>query len=114
VSINEPQAPSHTTMLMPNSINEPLAFEMPDPPQIDSLSQNSAVSGDPDFTLFLTGTGFYQPSVIVFANHDEPTTLNEDGTLSTGVKPSLFAPATVQVQVRNGETLSNAVDFTFT
>jgi hypothetical protein len=52
--------------------------------------------------------------VIFFAGHDEPTTLNEDGTLSTGVKPSLWgAPVVVTCYVRNGTLASNGLIFTF-
>lgn len=113
-SINEPAGPGRTTMLSPASINEPLDLEMPDPPVITALEPNECAIGDPDFTLDITGTGFYPASVIHFAGHDEPTTYN-DGVLSTGVKPSLWgAPVVVQCQVFNGEVASNAVDFTFT
>jgi hypothetical protein len=84
-------------------------------PTIDSLTPSTAAITDPDFTLAIAGSGFTDASVIFFAGHDEPTTLNGDGTLSTGVKPSLWqAAATVQCQVRNGTALSNALDFTFT
>jgi hypothetical protein len=112
-SINEPQS-SRTIMLMPLSINEPLDVEMPDPPVVDAITPNACALGDPDFTLVVSGSGFYPASIIVFAGHDEPTTLNEDGTLSTGVKPVLWLdPVVVQCQVRNGPVMSNAVDFTF-
>jgi hypothetical protein len=117
-SINEPDGPGRTTMVTPVSINEPpqLPTEMPDvEPVISGRMPNSCVIGSPDFTLFVAGTGFYQGSVIHFAGYDEPTTVNDDGTLSTGVKPSLWQnPDVVKVQVRNGTTLlSNEVDFTF-
>jgi len=97
-SINEP----------PGSATNALPFT------VDSLDPAEAASGSADFTLDVHGTDIPPGAVIVFAGHDEPTTLNEDGTLSTGVKPSLFAPATVQVAVRVGQYLSNALDFTFT
>jgi len=81
---------------------------------ISSLVPAQAAIGDPDFTLFITGQGFTESSVIHFAGHDEPTTFNEDGTLSTGVKPSLWgAPVVVQCSVRNGAVSSNELDFTF-
>jgi hypothetical protein len=73
------------------------------------------VIGDADFTLHITGENFFADSVIHFANNDEPTTLNEDGTLSTGIKPSLWLePVTVQCLVKNGPEVSQPVDFTFT
>jgi len=74
-----------------------------------------AVSGEPDFTLVISGENFFTGSVIVFGTHDEPTTFDEEaGTVSTGVKPSLFAPAVVPVKVRNGPLVSDPSDFTFT
>jgi hypothetical protein len=105
---------------MPTSINEPgtPAFEEVTgavKPSITALAPASCAIGDADFDLHVTGEGFAEHSTIYFADHDEPTTLNEDGTLSTGVKPSLWgAPTTVQVYVRNGTLHSDPVDFEFT
>jgi IPT/TIG domain len=82
-------------------------------PVVVSIDPATAESGAEDFTLKVTGSNFTAQSVIIFGTMDEPTTLNEDGTLSTGVKPSLFAPAVVPVSVRNGPLHSSAVDFTF-
>jgi hypothetical protein len=84
-------------------------------PIISSLEPDEAVSGDPDFTLVVSGDNFFAGSVIVFGTQDEPTTFDEEaGTLSTGVKPSLFAAATVPVKVRNGPLVSDPSDFVFT
>lgn len=83
-------------------------------PTVTALDPATAESGAADLTLKITGTGFSSSSIIVFADHDEPTTFAEDGTLSTGVRPSLFAPAVVPVAVRNGPARSGALDFTFT
>jgi hypothetical protein len=70
--------------------------------------------GDADFTLFVHGTNFFPGSIIHFAGHDEPSTLNVDGTLSTGVKPSLWAsPVVVEVKVRNGSLTSTPLPFEF-
>jgi hypothetical protein len=81
---------------------------------IDSIEPSEAAVGSEDFTLQVSGQNFSANSIIHFAEHDEPTTF-ENGMLSTGVKPSLWADAVVvQCQVKNGSTLSNAVDFTFT
>ena len=105
---------------MPTSINEPHtpAFEEVSGavmPTITALEPATCAIGGEDFDLHVTGEGFNEGSVIYFAGHDEPTTLNEDGTLSTGVKPSLWgAPATVQVYVRNGTLHSEPVPFEFT
>lgn len=112
-SINEPgkSRNSHT----PRSINEPP--EMPDipPPVISSIDPEGCAIGDADFTLEVHGENFFTGSIIFFAGHDEPTTYDEAAkTVSTGVKPSLWAnPVVVQCQVHNGEMMSNAVDFTF-
>lgn len=103
------------------SINEPQTVSLPLPadvtvpvPSITSLEPADCVIGDPDFTLYVSGENFFADSVIHFADHDEPTTLNEDGTLSTGVKPSLWTePVTVQVLVKNGPEISAPIDFTF-
>jgi hypothetical protein len=109
-SINEPGG--RTTMVLPASINEPP--KMPDAPVITALNPSECTLGDPDFTLFIEGTGFYPASMIIFAGHDEPTTLNEDGTLSTGINMALWqGPDTVKVQVYNGPMFSNEADFTF-
>jgi hypothetical protein len=82
-------------------------------PAITALEPPSVESGAADIVLVVSGTGFDASSTIVFGDQDEPTTLNEDGTLSTGVKPGMFAPATVPVVVRNGPARSAPVDFTF-
>jgi hypothetical protein len=83
-------------------------------PVLSSLSPNTAVSGDPDFELSCVGSGFRSGSVIWFGNEDEPTTFVSDTEVTTGVKPSLFAPAVVPVKVRTGPLDSESVDFTFT
>jgi IPT/TIG domain len=83
-------------------------------PTISALDPSSAESGAADLVLTVSGDKFDGNSVIVFGQYDEPTTLTPDGTLTTGVKPSLFAPATVPVKVRNGPAHSDSLDFTFT
>lgn len=96
------------------SINEPPQLQLQAKPVITALMPAFCVIGDPDFTLFISGEGFADKSVIFFAGHDEPTTLNADGTVSTGVKPSLWAsPTTVSCRVHNGVQPSNALDFEF-
>ena len=84
-------------------------------PTISGLEPSEAVSGDPDFTLVVSGENFFSGSIIVFGEQDEPSTFDEEaGTLSTVVKPSLFQPATVPVKVRNGPMVSAPSNFTFT
>jgi hypothetical protein len=100
------------------SINEPPSLEALKAqltPVITSLEPSSCEIGSADFTLVITGENFGDKSVIHFAGFDEPTTLNADGTISTGVKPSLWSsPAVVPVLVKNGPAASEALDFTFT
>lgn len=83
-------------------------------PAITALDPDFAVIGDASFTIFVHGTGFLASSVIVFAGQQEPTTLEEDGTLSTGVNMDVWhGPDTVKVSVKNGTASSNELDFTF-
>jgi hypothetical protein len=84
-------------------------------PEVNELAPDTAVSGGPDVTMIVDGTGFTADSVIVFDGHDEPTTFISDTQVSTGVKPSLFVvPAECPVSVRNGAQSSNELTFTFT
>jgi hypothetical protein len=84
-------------------------------PTLSSLSPNTAISGDLDFVLSCTGTNLRSNSVIIFGNEDEPTTFVSDTEVTTSVKPSLFAPATVPVMIRTpGLPDTDLVDFTFT
>lgn len=89
-------------------------LEFVPPPVLTSLSPDTAVSGDPDFTLSCVGTGFDSNTTITFGTNDEPTTLVSDTEVTTIVKPSLFAPAVVPVSVHNGQVVSESVNFTFT
>jgi hypothetical protein len=82
-------------------------------PTISALTPDTAESGAADIDLVITGTGFTPSSVIVFGANDEPTTMISDTEVSTGVRPSLFAPAVVPVTVRNGPARSAPLDFTF-
>jgi hypothetical protein len=103
-SINEPQTVS---LPLPENIDVPV-------PAITGIDPDACAVGDADFDLHVSGENFFADSVIHFAGHDEPTTLNEDGTLSTGVKPSLWSePVVVQVMIKNGPKVSEPVDFTF-
>jgi hypothetical protein len=114
-SINEPEGVREKT-LTPQSPNEPAA--LPDwateAPVVTSLEPTECTLGDADFTIAVSGTGFYEQSTIVFAGQDEPTTLESDGTLTTGVNMAVWqGPDTVQVGVRNGPIESNTLPFTF-
>lgn len=83
-------------------------------PTINSITPNTAESGSPDLELTVVGTNFNEGSVLVFGDQDERTNLTADNSLTTIVKPSLFAPAAVPVSVRNGPARSSSADFTFT
>jgi hypothetical protein len=83
------------------------------PPTLDSLSPDTAVSGDPDFVLSCIGSGFTPKTIIKFGDHDEPTTFVSATEVTTGVKPSLFAPAVVPVRTHNGGLYTDPLDFTF-
>ena len=117
-SLNEPEDVSLPQRNV-ESINEPTP--PPSPPDVDDvrpvldfLEPGSCMIGDADFTLFVHGTNFFPGSIIHFAGHDEPSTFNVDGTLSTGVKPSLWAsPVVVEVKVRNGSLTSTPLPFEF-
>jgi hypothetical protein len=116
-SINEPDTPTRPGVLG-GSINEPVkAPELPDgagTPVISGITPDKATIGDPSFTLFISGSNFYSASVIVFAGQDEPTTLNADGTLSTGINMDVWhGPDTVEVFIKNGPEMSNVEYFTF-
>jgi len=83
-------------------------------PVLSALVPPSVESGAEDIVLVIEAAGLDGNSTIVFGNYDEPTTLSDDGlSVSTIVKPSLFAPAVVPVSVRNGPARSAPLDFTF-
>jgi hypothetical protein len=86
------------------------------PPKLSGLEPSTAAIGDPSFELKVSGTGFVMyESVIIFAGQEEPTQLNPDGTVSTGVNMGVWHGAdTVQVSVRNGSQVSEPLEFTFT
>ena len=114
-SINEPEG-SRKTSLTPQSPNEPATLPewATEAPVVTSLEPTECTLGDADFTIAVSGTGFYEQSTIVFAGQDEPTTLESDGTLTTGVNMAVWqGPDTVQVGVRNGPIASNTLPFTF-
>ena len=87
----------------------------PASPTISALVPNTAVLGDPDVTMTITGTDFSPQSVIMFAEQPEPVTFVSETEISTIVKPSLpWGAVTVPVLVKNGTLESDPLDFTFT
>jgi uncharacterized membrane protein YgdD (TMEM256/DUF423 family) len=116
-SINEPDGPGRTSMVLPASINEPPKLpeggEIP-APEITALTPDSATIGDPSFRLYVTGTNLFSGSIIVFAGQDEPTTLEDDGTVSTGINMDVWhGPDVLAVSVKNADKVSNELEFTF-
>lgn len=128
-SINEPGT-SRTTAMMPLSINEPTTpqdwIEAQPPgtlpevppgattPVVTGLEPAECRIGDESFTVAVIGTGFLPSSVMVFAGQDEPTTFVDPTRVTTGVNMDVWhGPDTVKVSVRNGDVMSNEVDFTF-
>jgi len=86
------------------------------PPVLSGLNPSTAAIGDESFVLYISGEKFVDPySVIVFAGQDEPTSFNEDGTVSTVVNMNYWhGPDVIKVSVRNGTQVSEPLDFTFT
>jgi hypothetical protein len=85
-------------------------------PVVTALDPATTEIGAPTFTIHVRGTGFIAGAVIVFADHDEPTTWLGPTDLTTDVNMSVWHGAdTVAVAVRNADgVLSNAQPFTFT
>ena len=114
-SINEPQSSRLFNFSVP-SINEPPVLpdiDMP-APVITAIEPAEATIGDASFTLIVTGENFFAGTMINFAGQEEPTTHNEDGTVSTVVNMDVWHGADVlPVYVHNGEKVSNEVTFTF-
>ena len=104
-----------------SSINEPQTVSLPLPsdvkvpkPSITALEPAECTLGDESFTLYISGENFFRDSVINFAGQNEPTTLGEDGRLSTGINMDVWnGPDTVPVIIKNGPEESEPADFTF-
>jgi hypothetical protein len=113
-SINEPGGYTFTGMA-PGSINEPAAVPAGVyKPVITALTPPSVPVGGSNTTLYVTGTGFFDKTVIFVNGQNRATKLEADGRLSTVMRPANWGPQTVQIQVRNGVYSSNVADFTFT
>ena len=103
------------------SVNEPQTVSLPLPddvvvpkPSITSLEPAECTLGDESFTLYISGENFFADSVIYFAGQPEPTTLGEDGRLSTGINMDVWnGPDTVPVIIKNGPEASAPAEFTF-
>jgi len=92
-----------------------IVFSEAKPPTIELLEPDTAVCGEGDLELVVSGENFTEVTKIVFNGHDEPTKFRSSTEITTGVKPSIFAvAATCPVGVRTGSMKSNTLDFTFT
>jgi len=85
-------------------------------PVLSSIEPSTARIGQESFVLVVSGHGFVQDiSKIVFAGQDEPTKLETNGTLTTGVNMSVWhGPDELEVRVRNDDKISEPLMFTFT
>lgn len=86
------------------------------PPTLTALVPPSAAIGDPNFTFRVLGTNFRPGAVIVFAGHDEPTTLVSPNEVTTNVDMDFWLgpdPA-IAIRVRVDGLVSNELLFAFT
>lgn len=111
-SINEP--PGSTLGSNMDAEGKPIVGGEGTMPTITELDPDECTIGEESFDIFVHGTGFTEDSVIVFAGQEEPTDLEDDGSLSTGINMEVWQGAdTVKVSVKNGDKMSNQKDFTF-
>ena len=78
---------------------------------LTDIDPDSAVVGAP-FTLTVTGTGFTSNSVVLLDDAPLPTTFVSDTQLTADATAGA-APATVDVEVQDGEVLSDALTFDY-
>ena len=85
-------------------------------PTITSISPSSANSGDPAFTLTVSGSGFLNGATVFFNSNPEVTTFVSSTQLKATIPTSdIPLPATVQVSVQNAQPaccFSNVLNFT--
>jgi IPT/TIG domain len=83
--------------------------------KITALEPDTANVGDPDVTVYVTGTGFTDQCVATFGGDEEPTTLVNAETLSFLAKTSTLTVAgDYPVTVKLGEEESSDLTFTVT
>jgi len=98
------------------AINLVLTAGYTPPPEVTSLSPNTAALGSESFTLSVTGKNFGEGSQIIWNGSAETTTRVNDTNLTTGVDMSTAETAMevpVMVQSRDG-VLSNTQMFSLT
>jgi hypothetical protein len=109
----------------PGALTNPLMMQvlqgMEEPPEFEELTvtelePESAVIGEPSFTLHVHGTGFGPDSKIVFNGYEEPTTFVSRNELTTGVDMNVWTapsePLPVFVRTGLGDA-SEPMDFQF-
>lgn len=83
-------------------------------PVLTSLSQTSAVSGDPPFALTCNGSQMTGNTVINFAGTDQQTTFGDPTRVGCLIMPIIYPPGPVQVYLHDGGLESAPLTFTFT
>lgn len=106
VSINEPQTGG--------AGGEPPPAEAPVLTAISPESVTLQADGLGTFALTATGSGFSAESVIVFDGVDMATTFVSATELQAATVPTGTTVATVDVEVANGEDVSEVITFDFT
>lgn len=82
------------------------------PPNIAGINPTTAKIQSGDVTLAIVGTGFTAESILVWNGADDTCTFVSDKKLTTIVKTDLATvPSTCTVAVRNGDLLSNQLNF---
>jgi hypothetical protein len=87
----------------------------PATPTLSALDPNTAVIGDADLVMTVTGADFNPTSIITFNGGNEPTTYVSATELSTTIKPATATTAgAYPVTVKTSTLESDPLDFTFT
>ena len=87
-----------------------------EPPRLVGLDPASMNVPGPDAPLMVTGSGFTEESVVIWNGADEVTEFVSATKVRTTVKVSTVEaplPFTLPVQVRNGDKVSNTLEFIF-
>jgi hypothetical protein len=85
----------------------------PSAPTLNQLTPNAAQMGSPNFPLSVGGTGFLNPSTVLFNNTPIQTSYNGPMNLQAVIPAAqLAAPGIVNVAVQNANGTSNTLQFT--
>ena len=98
----------------PGSIPEgPTGPAEEEAPTIEALDPDEAEVGSADVVMEVHGTGFTEESVVQFNAEDRPTEYISETELTITVQPSQWSDGVVPVRVKNGDQLSEPVEFEF-